>query len=280
MGNVSFLDAVMYVLKSFSKVPNVIMGGISNIAKSISNGIAVLGATGTHSDMTNSEEKLFSAYASNFYVGIVNAVISIILLILSAFIISGDLVSGGIATIITTIFGGIGLFAAAIWSLAIASVVVFFGKKYITSWNLILIKVLVVLNMLSCASSILSILITIGTSIFALFGDFVILTLIQNLVNIVFTLIGIVINTVIIDALSTGRVYSKDNSANMNNGYNQNMGYEQNNNFNQNNGYNPNIDLNKQDNQQNVQMYACPYCGKAIYQNQSPCPHCNNVVNW
>lgn len=280
MGNVSFLDAVMYVLKSFSKVPNVVLGGISNIAKSISNGIAVLSATGTHSDMTNSEEKLFSAYASNFYVGIVNAVISIILMILSAFIVSGDLVAGGLASIFTTIIGGVGLFAGAIWSLAIASVVVFVGKKYITGWNLTLIKVLVVLNMLGCVSSLLSIVITIGTSIFALFGDFVLLTLLQNLVSIVFTLISVVITTVIIDALSTGRVYTKDNNSNMNNGFNQNTGYEQNNTFNQNTGYNPNIDLNKQDNQQNVQMYACPYCGKAIYQNQSPCPHCNQVVNW
>jgi len=274
MGNVSFMDAVMYVLKSFSKVPNVIMGGLSNISNSISNGIGVFSANGTHSDMTNTEEKLFSAYASNFYVGIANAVVGIILMIVSSFVLSGDLLVGGFASVLTTIIGGLGLVFGAVWGLAIASVVVFVGKKYTTSWNLILVKILVALYLLSCAGSLISVVFSLGGLIFSLFSDLVIITIIQTLINVLFTLITVVVNTIIIDALSTGRVYSKENTSNMNNGYNQNIGYEQNNNFNQ------NIDITKDNGQQNVQMYACPYCGKAIYQNQSPCPHCNNAVNW
>ena len=266
MGNVSFMDAVMYVLKSFSKVPNVIMGGISNISNSISNGISVLSSIGTHSDMTNTEEKIFSGYASSFYVGIANVIITTILSIIAVFVISGDIVASGFATVIATIFGGVGLLFGAIFSLAIASVVVFVGKKYTTGWNLTLVKVLVVLYLISCAGSLLSIVITFGSSIFALFSDFVLMTLIQNLVSIAFTLITVVIDTVIIDGLATGRVYSKESN--------------QNNGFNHNNGFNQNIDITKDNGQQNVQMYACPYCGKAIYQNQSPCPHCNNAVNW
>lgn len=274
MGNVSFMDAVMYVLKSFSKVPNVIMGGLSNISNSISNGIGVFSANGTHSDMTNTEEKLFSAYASNFYVGIANAVVGIILMIVSSFVLSGDLLVGGFASVLTTIIGGFGLVFGAVWGLAIASVVVFVGKKYTTSWNLILVKILVALYLLSCAGSLISVVFSLGSLIFSLFSDLVIITIIQTLINVLFTLITVVVNTIIIDALSTGRVYSKENTSNMSNGYNQNIGYEQNNNFNQ------NIDITKDNGQQNVQMYACPYCGKAIYQNQSPCPHCNNAVNW
>ena len=85
---------------------------------------------------------------------------------------------------------------------------------------------------------------------------------------------------------------------NMNNGFNQNQnmnnGFNQpQNNFGQNNGFNQNgfgqNNFNQGMNQgqvqqnvptQNVQMYACPYCGQAIVHGANPCPHCNNPVNW
>ena len=33
-------------------------------------------------------------------------------------------------------------------------------------------------------------------------------------------------------------------------------------------------------NPQNVQLYACPYCQKAVTFGQNPCPHCGNHLNW
>ena len=71
------------------------------------------------------------------------------------------------------------------------------------------------------------------------------------------------------------------NNQNMNNGYNPNnqgYGYNQQNNFNNQNNFNQN-NFNPQE-PQNVQYYACPYCGQAIVHGESPCHHCNNTVNW
>ena len=83
---------------------------------------------------------------------------------------------------------------------------------------------------------------------------------------------------------SIGQETADFNPNNQGNNFNQNNGYNQQNNFNpnMNNGYNQQGygQQNMNQNNQNVQMYACPYCGGAITHSTTPCPHCNNPINW
>lgn len=83
---------------------------------------------------------------------------------------------------------------------------------------------------------------------------------------------------------SIGQETADFNPNNQGNNFNQNNGYNQQNNFNpnMNNGYNQQGygQQNMNPNNQNVQMYACPYCGGAITHSTTPCPHCNNPINW
>ena len=71
---------------------------------------------------------------------------------------------------------------------------------------------------------------------------------------------------------------------NQGNGYNPNNGYNQQNDFNanMNNGFNQQGygQQNVNQNNQNVQMYACPYCGGAVTYGTNPCPHCRSQLNW
>ena len=279
MGNISFLDAVKYVLKLFSRVPSIIIGNVGGIIGNISNAIAGLSKEGTHTDISANEDKIYSSFGTNFWMSALSTVVTILVSIITLIIglligvsteeFGGVLVGGALGGF----FGFIMTFASvsgSVFNLVIASLVVYFGKQYSKKLNMTLAKVLIVfcfVAMLGSAGYVCYLLFTVLISLLS----FSIGSIITSLVSVFSFLVSISNYAAISGALGSGNGYNLGN-INTNNYDNTNYGNTNNNTI----DINKNLEVNNSD----VQMYACPYCGKAIYQNQSPCPHCNQVVNW
>ena len=288
MGNVSFMDAVMYVLKFFKSVPNTITTNISNIVINVQTAIAGLSTVGTHSDVSVKEDNIYSSLATNFWLSAINSVITIVVAIISliiAFIFGSvageDVVYGLLTGGLSGLFGIILTFSSVsstIFLLAIASLIVYFGKKYSKKINMVVVKILIVLCFVSMVGCAISILLSLGSVLINLLS-FSISNILTSLISAIVCVGYISSYGSIAAALGSGNGYNvnptntNDNVGNFNNTYG--------------NMNNDSININKdsvtnnsETNNANVQMYACPYCGKGIYQNQSPCPHCNQPVNW
>ena len=346
----SFGSALSYIFGNVGKVFSVFSGLSYFKTGGITKSVNVVKAQGTHFDMRNAQDTVYSGWSIGFWI----AAFGSILTFLIGCIFDGFVLSSLIATVVSLLV-----------SACIIAFIITIGKKNETHWKGWLVKLFIILGLLSFIGSILSVLISlfatgaglIGTIIGgigygAAFGGIgvgaaakvaieLILTFIIDLAITVLSLCNMcnVLTGMNMAVATNGNQMGYNNGMNYNNyndaqnynpngfnagvgggiaglgavntvknstvdipnqpqngfnqpqnGFNQGMnnGFNQpQNGFNQNgfsqNGFNQ--DMNQGQVQQNVptqnvQMYACPYCGQAIVHGANPCPHCNNPVNW
>ena len=313
---------ISHILANSSKLPQ-LFSGLSYFKNGgLSKSFSVIGMKGTHFDMRNCQETIYTGWSLSWWISAISLIITNILSIISN--------GFGISNILSIAFGaGISLVIFA-WFMDM-------GKKNDSHWKAGLVKLLIILHLigiLGCLGVIfievivggigsITSLIFLGIKDAIYFIINIFIELVVNILTIVaslYTLSGL--NGAVVNANGGYNPYY--NNSNMNNGYNPNMqngynpnqdmsngfnnvvglgaintqknqsigedttgftqqnGYSQQNNYgynqNQQNTYNPNNEYIQQP--QNVQMYACPYCGQAIVHMANPCPHCNNQINW
>ena len=343
----NFGSAISYVLGNIGRVFSAFSGLSYLKTGGINQSINVVKANGTHFDMRNAQDTIYTGWSVGYWIAAFGAVLNFILTA-----VFGDFSIGGL----------IGTILPLAVSLCIVAFFISLGKKNESHWKGWIVKVLVICGFLSVVGYALSVVGTLISTVLGLIGTLIggaaygsvfgglgigaavkvaLELILTGLVSIAISFMSALNMMTVLQGLNKSTA-TNGNQMNYNsngfgetpvqNGYNSNnynpndynpnmntglsgLGMNQNNNnsfdlnknqpnqgvgsfgqnnfnqnnFNQNNfGQNMNQPANDYNNgynqqnvnPQNVQMYACPYCGKAVMQGANPCPHCNNFLNW
>ena len=283
-------NVISYVLGGITRIPQIIQGIGYYFSGGLSKSINLLSINSTHLDMRNSQEKVYSAWIISFWISAILGICTIILGFLSA---NGWGILASILGIIPMLFG-------ILLSLLLYSLFMYFGKKNESHWNMTLMKVVIVLYMIGVLFYVISFVLDVFgilksiISIFQYFAMYKIIALLKSIISTLTPIVFILTTGIVLDGINQGNPTNYTNSNNFNNDFQNNyQNNYQNNNFNgdglsglgavndrQTTSVNIGNSNNFNQNPQNVQLYACPYCQKAVTFGQNPCPHCGNHLNW
>ncbi len=151
----SFGSAISYVLNNIGKIFGVFSGLSYLKTGGINQSINVVKANGTHFDMRNSQDTIYTGWSVGYWIAAIGAILNFILTA-----IFDDFTVGGLILTIVPL---------AI-SLCIVSFFITLGKKNESHWKGWLVKVLVICGMISIVGYVLSTLGTLFSSVFGLIG--------------------------------------------------------------------------------------------------------------
>ncbi len=294
-----FGSSIKYVLGSIKTLPNILSGTSYLFKGGIQKSFNLFSVNSKSVDISRGSKELSDAFGRHFWISVIFTVLSLIYSCI--FMNNLDGMFGSLTEeLFATAFTGILSIISVVFSLVsliipffISALLIFGSKKYERNLDSIAYKVGIAVCLAFIVFQIFSVLSTLGTFVFGLIGvivNFSIGTLLGSLFSLVYGIaqaVCIALNyACMLNGLNqavavgtTGTGYNTQNDYNTQ----SNMNYNNQNTFNNQNSqvdFNKQNNVNQNNNNQNVQMYACPYCGSAIAFNTSPCPHCQNALNW
>ena len=154
----SFGSAISYVLSSIGKVFGCFSGLSYLKTGGINQSLNVVKANGTHYDMRNGQDKIYTGWSVGFWLAAFSSVLNLILTI----IFDGFSVGGLISTLVILAV-----------PLCIIAFVITLGKKNESHWKSWVVKVLVICGMISTVVYVLSAVGSVISTILGLIGTFI-----------------------------------------------------------------------------------------------------------
>lgn len=278
----NFGECASYMLKGFSNLPLVFNGFKCYTQNFIGNIINLITSKFSHRDITSVKDNIFMSWALQFSGIFIFSILSIILTSISA----------GFWGIFIGLFGGVFSIIGCIGYFVVFTICMYFGSKYQTHWNNVLIKVITVFYLIAILLAIKSILLGV-LDFLDFYGIFSILLSIVMIVENLWTIgvIGLFFNGLFrslevnsnngyTNSFNPQNTFNSQNNFGQQNDFSQQNGFNQQNNFNQQNGFGHQNNLGHQNNVNQKMLYECPYCHGAVEYGVNPCPHCNNMLNW
>ena len=303
----NFGQCVSYLMGTISKIPYMLSGFTFYTNGGLKASSGLLKNSSPRLDLSNGANQLYDTWGSIFWVTFFVAVVNTVL---GFFAKSSTILSviGGILGIVFSLIGYAVVFC-------IVCAFVYLSEKANKKWVNAVVQIFVIAIYIAMIGNVISTLVSLFRALRDIFRYFRIIPFLRSLLTVGCGVYSLACEGVILGGLLRG--VPCDNPINTNNynsgyGFNGNQGYNPSGNVNYNQGnsnVNPmagaaglaglgavnsqrdatvgvqteNINLNKPNeniSQSEAQLYSCPYCQGVLHQNESPCPHCGNMLNW
>lgn len=253
--SITFKDAIMYVIGTIQKIPN-LLEGLKYYPNGFQGSIEKLQAEGTYIDISETENNLYSAMGSMMWISLF---VSIITLLVSNLVIGLDTLVGGIYLVSSLI----GTVVAMGLSLCIVSGIVYIGKKYSTKWNLMVVKVIIVLFFLNIIFTVFGLIGNFG-GLF-LVGKLSVYKIVNTLLSVFSSAVTLLGAGVVLTSVNNG-VILKDNHVVSNVLINKDVSDEETN------------EETDEKIEGNTEEINCPNCNEIVSDNVRFCPNCGSHI--